>query len=95
MAQVTSVINVNVPSDVKKEATKLFNNLGLSMSSAINIFLKKSIKERGIPFDVKETTPKEELALALKELEYMEEHPDEYKSYKSISKLKEDLLSDD
>lgn len=41
MANLTSVINVNVPSDVKEEATILFNSLGLNMSTAINMFLKK------------------------------------------------------
>ena len=34
----TSAINVNVPTDVKEEANALFNNLGLTMSGAINIF---------------------------------------------------------
>ena len=43
MSNLTSAINVNVPSDVKKEATTLFNSLGISMSTAINMFLKKSI----------------------------------------------------
>lgn len=45
MANLTSVINVIVPSDVKEEATNLFNSLGLNMSTAINMFLKKAIFE--------------------------------------------------
>ena len=45
MSNLTSVINVNVPSEVKEEATNLFNSLGLNMSTAINIFLKKAIFE--------------------------------------------------
>jgi len=49
-----SVINVNVPSDVKEESTQILNNLGLNMSTAINIFLKQVIFERGIPFEIKE-----------------------------------------
>ena len=65
----TSAINVNVPSDVKEEATAIFNNLGLNMSTAINMFLKRAIYERGIPFDVKEPNPKptKELLEALEE----------------------------
>ncbi len=50
----TSIINVNVPKEVKDEANIIFNNLGLNMSTAINIFLKKVIYERGIPFEIKE-----------------------------------------
>ena len=53
MSNLTSAINVNVPLEVKEEATALFNNLGLNMSVAINMFLKRAIYERGIPFEVK------------------------------------------
>lgn len=95
MANYTSAINVNVPTEVKEEATNLFNNLGLNMSTAINIFLKRAIYERGIPFDVKEPTPSKENLNALQELEYMENHPDEYKKFDSVKELMEDLNSDD
>lgn len=95
MANTTSAINVNVPSDVKEQATEIFNNLGLNMSTAINIFLKKAISERGIPFEVKENIPSKELISALKEVEYMEKHPEEYKSFHSVDELMEDLNKDD
>ena len=75
MASLTSVINVNVPSDVKEEATSLFNSLGLNMSTAINMFLKKAIIERGIPFEVNQK-PSNELKSALKEADYMEKYPE-------------------
>ena len=65
------------------------------MSTAINMFLKRAIYERGIPFEVKEPKPSKEFLNALQELEYMESHPEEYKSYSNISELKEALLSDD
>ena len=93
MSNLTSAINVNVPSDVKEEATSLFNSLGLNMSTAINIFLKKAIYERGIPFDVKQQ-PTNEFAEALKELDYMETHPDEYKVYHDVDKMFEDILNE-
>ena len=48
----TSAINYNVESNVKKETTELFNSLGLNMSTAINLFLRKSIHEGGIPFEL-------------------------------------------
>lgn len=95
MGNLTSAINVNVPTEVKEESSSIFNNLGLNMSTAINMFLKRVIYERGIPFDVKEPKPSKELLEALQELEYMEKHPEEYKSYSNIEDLKKDLLSDD
>ena len=94
MANMTSVINVNVPTDVKEEATELFNNLGLNMSTAINIFLKKAIYEGGIPFEVKQK-PSKELQEALKELKYMETHPEESKVYHNAEDLVKDILSEE
>lgn len=91
----TSAINVNVPTEVKEEANALFRDLGLTMSGAINIFLKKVLNEGGIPFEIKERRPSKTLRKALKELEYMEEHPEEYKSFDSVEELMEDLNSDD
>ncbi len=95
MANNTSAINVNVPADIKEEATNLFNNLGLNMSTAINIFLKRAIYERGIPFEVKEPTPSKDFLDVLQELNYMENHPEEYKKFTSVKELMEDLNSDD
>ena len=37
----TSIINVNVPTNVKNESNEIFVKLGLNMTTAINIFLKK------------------------------------------------------
>lgn len=95
LSNFTSAINVNAPSDVKEEATKLFNNLVLNMSTAINMFLKRAIYERGIPFEVKEVAPSKEFLSAFKELDYMENHKEEYKSFHSVKELMEDLNSDD
>ncbi len=46
MANLTSAINIQVDSDTKKQATDILNNLGLSMSTAINIFFKTGNKKR-------------------------------------------------
>lgn len=94
MANTTSAINVNVPKDVKDEATSLFNSLGLNMSTAINMFLKRAIFERGIPFEVKQQ-PSKELKEALKELNYIEKHPEDYKTYHNVDDMFEDILNED
>lgn len=46
----TSVMQVRVDDEIRDEATRIFNDLGLDMSTAIRIFLKRAIKEEGIPF---------------------------------------------
>lgn len=50
MAGLTSQINVVVDTKTKEEASKILSALGLSMSSAINIFLKQVIIHKGLPF---------------------------------------------
>ncbi|MBF1213437.1 MAG: type II toxin-antitoxin system RelB/DinJ family antitoxin [Fusobacterium periodonticum] len=48
-----SQIAVRVDDDLKKEATEIFNELGLDMSTAVKLFLKQSVLTRSIPFDLK------------------------------------------
>ena len=95
MANMTSAINVQIDSETKKQATTILNDLGLSMSTAINLFLKQVIKTDGLPFEVKNPKPSRQLLKALKEAEKMEKHPEKYKGYTNIEELKEALLSDD
>lgn len=46
-------INIRVESDVKKEAQDVFASMGLDMTTAINIFLRQTIRQRSIPFVIK------------------------------------------
>ena len=94
MPNLTSSINVNVPSNVKEEATNLFNSLGLNMSTAINMFLAQCIKTSSIPFIIAEPKPNSELIHALKEADYMVKHPEKFKSFNSVDELFEDLDND-
>lgn len=48
-----SQIAVRVDDELKKEATAIFNELGLDMTTAVKLFLKQSVLTRSIPFDVK------------------------------------------
>ena len=45
-------ISLRVDEEVKRNAEKTFNDIGLSMSTAINIFLKKVARENRIPFEL-------------------------------------------
>lgn len=45
-------INVNTDAETKQAAENLFAAMGLNMTTAINIFLKRALLEQGIPFDV-------------------------------------------
>lgn len=49
---------------MKNEATDIFERLGLDLPTAIRVFLKKSVEERGIPFDMKVSSEKKNLKQA-------------------------------
>lgn len=49
----TIMMKIEIDNKVKKDADKLFKELGLDTNTAINIFLKQSINKRAIPFKVK------------------------------------------
>ena len=91
----SSVINVNVDSEVKKQATAILNDLGLNMSTAINMFLTQVIKTDGIPFRIKNPKPSKELLEALKEGEDILNGKVESKGYHSVEELMEALESED
>ena len=46
-------LTIRIDEDIKREAEKLFNRIGLNMSVAINVFFRQSIREQAIPFELK------------------------------------------
>ena len=47
-----SNIDIHVDNEVKEQAQLIFASLGLDMATAVNIFLRQSICQRGLPFAV-------------------------------------------
>jgi len=45
-------VTIRVNRELKESAEALFDYLGLNMSNAVNIFLRKAVDQRGIPFQV-------------------------------------------
>ena len=94
MTSMSKPINVMVDSTTKDAATNILNDLGLSMSTAINMFLRQVVKNEGIPFEVKNPKPSRELVKSLKEAKRIEEGKIKVQSYDNREDLKESLLSD-
>jgi len=49
----TANINMRIDPEFKKKVEKMFNELGLTTTEAINIFLHQSVIQGGLPFEVK------------------------------------------
>ena len=79
MAKVQTSITID--SDVKARAQELFSDLGLDLSTAINLFLKQSIRENSIPFAIQRENPNADTIAAMRECEEMKKHPEAYKTY--------------
>ena len=46
-------VTIRINRELKENAEALFDYLGLNMSNAVNIFLRKAVDQKGIPFPVK------------------------------------------
>ena len=65
-----SQIAVRVDDQLKKEATAIFNELGLDMSTAVKLFLKQSVLTKSIPFKLAlDEYSKEEVEQAKKDIQ--------------------------
>lgn len=87
-------INVRVDAILKQEAEALFNDLGLNMSSAMNLFLRSAMMHNGILFEIKRQIPNEETKAAWKECEEMMKNPGNYKRYESFDEVLDEVFTD-
>ena len=71
----TIPIQIRVDKKTKEEANELFEELGTSMSGAVNMFLKQCVNTGSIPFRIKKPQPTEELLEAIKEAKAMAKDP--------------------
>ncbi len=65
-----SMVRARVESDLKNDVEKIFSQIGINTSQAINIFLKKVKAEGGIPFELK--VPNKNTLKAMEEAKNME-----------------------
>ncbi len=85
---------VRVNDNIKKEVVPILDDLGISLSEAINMFLHQIKLNNGIPFKVKYPSVNnfsDEMKEALKEAEVIMKHPEKYPSYSSVEELMEAL----
>ena len=50
--RMTQNVTIRMDSDLKKQAEELFNELGMTMSTAFTIFVRQSVRQRKIPFEI-------------------------------------------
>ena len=65
----TTSLNIRMDKTVKQQADKLFAELGLNMSTAVNIFVRTAVREHRIPFEVSLDVPNAETLKAMDDVE--------------------------
>lgn len=60
-------VSLRIDEDVKRESEQLFGELGLTLSAAVNVFLRQAIRHGGLPFDVKVGVPGRDTMEAVEE----------------------------
>ena len=53
VAKNTTNLTIRLDSDLKKDCEALYAELGMSLSTAINVFLRQSLRKGGLPFDAR------------------------------------------
>lgn len=86
----TTPTQIRIDADIKKQASELFSELGLDMSSAVNIFLHQCLLRGGLPFSVEVPRYSEYTLNAMDEARKISRSPDAA-GYSSMDELKKAL----
>ncbi len=71
----TTNFSVRMDSEIKKQCETLYGELGMNLTTAINVFLRQSLRVGGFPFDVKLERPNQETIAAMLEAERLARDP--------------------
>ena len=84
-------VNIRMNAEIKKEFESFCEDMGMSMTTAINIFIRKVIRENRIPFEIGGSVPNRETFVSFAEAEAMRKNPSAYQTYGSFDELSKDL----
>ena len=84
-----ATINIRVNDGLKKQSEAIFDELGLSVTAAMTIFLKAVVRTNSIPFSLE--IPNNETLEAFKEVDDISSGKAKAKKYSSAAEIKKDL----
>ena len=82
----TTNITIRMDANLKVQAEALFNELGMNLSTAFNIFVRQSLREGAIPFKIQLERPNAETIAAMEEAKRIANDPS-VKGYTDINEL--------
>ena len=86
-------MSIRMDTELKKQADAMFSEMGLNMTTAMNMFLRQVVRQGRIPFEIATDIPNAETVAAIKEMDDMLSGKIPAKRYSSTKELFEDLES--
>lgn len=86
----TTNFSVRMDSEIKKKCEALYGELGMNLTTAINVFLRQSLRAGGFPFEVKLEQPNWETITAMLEAEHIA-HDANVKHYSDVEEALQEL----
>ena len=86
-------MSIRMDTELKKQADAMFSDMGLNMTTAMNMFLRQVVRQGRIPFEIATDIPNAETLAAIKEMDDMLSGKITAKRYSSTKELFEDLES--
>ncbi len=87
-------INIRMDADLKRQFEAFCADIGMSMTTAFNVFAKKAVRENRLPFEISGDVPNAETIEAIQEVKKMKADPSLGKTYTDVDQMMEDLLAD-
>ena len=87
----TASLNIRIDPDVKRDAESLYNNFGITVSDAVNIFLHQSLKVGGLPFEMRQPRYNAETEAAMREADEIIAGRVQTKRYTSFREFADDM----
>ena len=83
-------INIRMDSDLKRQFENFCSDMGMTMTTAFNIFAKKAVREYRIPFEIGAEIPNAETIEAMNEVKRMKADPTLGKTYTNVDEMMRD-----
>ena len=88
-----SNVNIRMDKILKSQLEEVVSELGLNVSTAVNIFARQVVRQGRIPFEISLDVPNKETIKAMREAEHIASDSD-VKGYHDVDSLFNDLLHD-
>ena len=84
----TTNVSIRMDKDLKDQAEHLFNDLGMNMSVALNIFVRQAVRQGRIPFEI---TTHTDNFYSKENMQRIHKSIQSFKDGKTITKTMEEL----